>query len=102
MKNFKQLALGLLVGAMAIGFSSFTAQKSHVKKDDDSYSFVHVAHSTTNGRLDYKFRGTQAGCVESSNNCTSDWTQSSAPSEGDSPILGATQDDIQEGDYQGN
>lgn len=27
MKNFKQIALGLLVGAMAIGFSSFTTAK---------------------------------------------------------------------------
>lgn len=28
MKNFKQIALGLIVGAMAIGFSSFTNNKS--------------------------------------------------------------------------
>ncbi|MFI5161235.1 MAG: hypothetical protein ACHQHN_08150 [Sphingobacteriales bacterium] len=27
MKNFKQIALGLLVGAMAIGFSAFTGAK---------------------------------------------------------------------------
>lgn len=50
MKNFKQIALGLIVGAMAIGFSSFTNAKR-----SGTYLFVHPVHSTSNTKADYTF-----------------------------------------------
>jgi hypothetical protein len=42
MKNFKQLALGLLVGALAIGFSAFTNAKhvNHKKVDMQWYQYT--------------------------------------------------------------
>jgi hypothetical protein len=33
MKNFKQIAFGLLVGAMAIGFSAFTNAKTSAQAE---------------------------------------------------------------------
>lgn len=45
MKNFKQVALGLIVGAMAIGFSSFTTAK-HAKFAGAYYSTADQAWSS--------------------------------------------------------
>lgn len=97
MKNFKQIAFGLLVGALALSFSAFTTAKRA-----DTYSFVHVANTTSNLRTDYIFRANQAGCNEGSAICKADWTQASAPAEGSNPALTAVQGDIENGDYQGN
>jgi len=48
MKNFKQIAFGLLVGAMAIGFSAFTNAKTFASGDvfvnrDDSGSYNKIS-----------------------------------------------------------
>jgi hypothetical protein len=96
MKNFKKIAFGMLVGALALGFSSFTNAKRNT-----TYTFAHIAHSTSNLKSDYKFRSDLAGCDESTNICTSDWSQSVAPTEGSSPAANAVQVDINDGNYQG-
>jgi hypothetical protein len=100
MKNFKQIALGLMIGAMAIGFSAFTNAKSN-KARFGSYTFVHITHSASNLRTDYIFRGTPDDCVASANNCKAVWTQTAVPSEGDNPATNAVESSITPGDYQG-
>ncbi|WP_158993862.1 hypothetical protein [Mucilaginibacter sp. L196] len=97
MKNFKKIALGLLVGALAIGFSSFTNAKRNT-----TYTFAHIAHSTSNTKADYKYRGDLAGCDESTNICTADWSQSTVPTENSNPSPSASEVDTNPGDYQGN
>ncbi|NHA03278.1 hypothetical protein G7092_05715 [Mucilaginibacter sp. HC2] len=100
MKNIKQIALGLIVGALAIGFSSFTAVR---KLPPQTFEFVHLAHSTSNLRTDYVYRSAPAGCDNSLNNCSSLWNENitGTPSEGDNPIPSATQVQITPGDYKG-
>lgn len=98
MKNFKKMAFGLLAGALAIGASAFATVK-HGRLTD--YTFVHVAHTTSNDRADYIYRGTPAGCSSSSNNCKSVWSQADAPAEGDNPEPDAVQGAITNGNYLG-
>jgi hypothetical protein len=82
MKNLKQIALGLIVGAMAVGFSSFVNIHPKIeKKGFSSYLFYRKttapAHSTT--ASDYEYRP-DGGC--NSNNgtyCSAYFNQSSAP-----------------------
>lgn len=52
MKNFKQLAFGLLVGSMAIGFSAFTNAKNFAagdvfanKQDNGTYDKLSAAYN---------------------------------------------------------
>lgn len=90
MKNLKQIALGLMVGALAIGFSAFTNSKA-TKAGFGSYTFVHPVHSASNLRTDYIFRADPDDCTQSVNNCKAVWTQSTAPAEGDNPASNAVE-----------
>jgi hypothetical protein len=97
MKNFKQIAFGLLVGALALGFSSFTNAKR-----SGTYLFVHTVHSTSNTKADYTFVTDPNDCSFSSSDiCTAQWMQSAAPAPGSSPAADATQvsGSIDRGDY---
>lgn len=101
MKNFKKTALGLIVGAMAIGISAFTnAHTNKSKAGFSSYLFVHSAHSTSNLRTDYVYTSNPNDCTASTDNCKSLWSQSSAPAEGANPATNAIQGTITQGDYQ--
>jgi hypothetical protein len=99
MKNFRKIALGLLTIVLAISASAFTNAKSHGKAT--SYTFVHLAKSTSNLRTDYIFRTSPAGCASSTNNCKSIWTQDVAPNVGDNPDPSAVQGAITQGNYLG-
>ncbi|MEO7213904.1 hypothetical protein ABIB62_004557 [Mucilaginibacter sp. UYP25] len=77
MKNFKQIAFGLLVGAMAIGFSAFTTAKS--AKFAGAYYYnqaaqqpwgVTVADQTSSHYT--MISGQTYSCEQSSNICSYD------------------------------
>jgi len=100
MKKFKQVAFGLMVGALAISFSAFkTSHNSSMKINRDAKgriisvttSYYRIpADASTSTDLNanhYEYEdGARSACAGSSNNiCTSNWTTSSAPSVGQSP-----------------
>jgi hypothetical protein len=99
MKNFKQIALGLMVGAMAIGFSAFTtANNSNIKiKRNAKGQIINVtasyyripADASTSTDLNashYEYEdGPLSGCNAGSDICSSQWTTTNAPSAGESP-----------------
>ncbi|MDT3401052.1 hypothetical protein [Mucilaginibacter terrae] len=119
MKNFKQIALGLLVGTMAIGFSSFTNSKntSVIHKDVDgkiisvtSKYFRLPAFASNTQDTDpshYVFSNAlDADCNTGTNNiCSSQWTTDVAPTNGQSPDDVGTpmlsSDNSQRGIYNG-
>ncbi len=100
MKNLKEIALGLVVCAMAISFSAFKNAKT-TNSGFASYTFVHPAHSSSNLRTDYIFRADPDDCTQSVNNCKAVWSQSTAPAEGDNPATTAVEGTITPGNYQG-
>ncbi|WP_295769300.1 hypothetical protein [uncultured Mucilaginibacter sp.] len=119
MKNFKQIALGLLVGAMAIGFSSFTnAPKSAYKVSklpngklvvtaDYFRKVANAGSSVDSDPSHYIFRDntTAAQCLDNPDNiCSVTWQTDSAPSNNDEPAsLGSPslQGTAAFGDYNG-
>jgi len=81
MKNLKTIALGLVVGAMAIGFSSFTNAHKSIKKGLTDYQFFRKltapAHSHANADYEYRPNG---GCVTNTGtDCDANFLQASAP-----------------------
>jgi hypothetical protein len=121
MKNFKKIALGLMVGAMAIGFSSFiNSSKSHllVKRNakgkiisvTTSY-FRLPADASTGTDMNashYVFSdGALADCISGTNNvCKSEWTTTNTPADGQSPADAGSptfvSNDGSRGIYNGN
>ncbi|MBB6131717.1 hypothetical protein [Mucilaginibacter lappiensis] len=99
MRNFKQVALGLIAGALAIGFSAFTNPSSNNRLT--TYTFAHPAKSTSNNRTDFVYRSNLAGCSSSANICTGDWSQTAAPAEGANPAINATPVTVNSGNYTG-
>jgi len=97
MKNFTKVALALMVGVLAIGFSAFTNAKSH-RGGLTNYTFAHPAHDSGNSASDYVYHAVLAGCSPSSDICTSVWAESSTPAEGSNPT--GTQVSIDNGDYR--
>jgi hypothetical protein len=98
MKNFKQIALGLMVGAMAIGFSAFTsANNSSIKfnKDENgklisvTAAYYNISGDPTSvNPANFIFRDatTPAACSTlSSKECTAQWTTSNMPHNNQSP-----------------
>jgi len=100
MKKFKQVAFGLMVGALAISFSAFTnAHNSSMKINRDAkghiinvttsyYRIPLDASTSTDMNADhYEFEdGVHSACESGTNDiCTSQWTTTSAPSAGQSP-----------------
>ncbi|MEO8950030.1 MAG: hypothetical protein ABI308_16565 [Mucilaginibacter sp.] len=117
MKNFKHIALGLLAGALAIGFSAFTAAPHNgikmIKKANGqlassaSYFRLPAFASTSpdNDPSHYAFSNS-GNCNVNSNICSSTWTTDNPPvNKGDSPAdLGNPERDSDSGNgtYDGN
>lgn len=99
MKNFKQVAFGLIVGAMAIGFSAFTsAHNSGMKIHRNAKgqiisvtsSFYNIDGNPANqvaSNFVYRDGTTSADCrsAASTKECKADWTTDNMPSNGQSP-----------------
>ncbi|GAB2971986.1 hypothetical protein GCM10027049_02020 [Mucilaginibacter puniceus] len=98
MKNFKKIAFGLMVGALAIGFSAFTtANNSSVKYNKDangkivsvSASYYNISGDPTSTDPDnFIFRDgtTAAGCSSvTGKECKATWTTSNTPHNNQSP-----------------
>lgn len=92
MKNFKQIAFGLLIGALALGFSSFTNGSPKAKKGLTTYVFTHPAHTNSDTKSDYTYESEPNGCATSTVNiCTAEWSQSTTPTDGQQPSASATE-----------
>jgi hypothetical protein len=75
MKNFKQIALGLMVGAMAIGFSAFT----NAKRDVKIITYYKTIPTTpASDPTSYKFYNGDR-CLPSGVLCTAQWDIGSNP-----------------------
>lgn len=96
MKNLKKIAFGLLVGAMAIGFSAFTSASSNtVKVTRDAKGkilsvtsyFYNISGSATNKSASNFVYSTDpgAGCNSSVHECRAEWTTAAMPTNGQSP-----------------
>ena len=117
MKNFKQIALGLLVAALATGFSAFTnASHSSIKMVKNAKGQLSVSASyfrqpgfastsPDNDPSHYVFSAS-GNCDANSNICKSTWITDNAPvNKGDSPAaLGNPErvSDSGNGTYDGN
>jgi len=120
MKNFKQVAFGLMVGALAISFSAFTtAHNSGMKINRNAkgqiinvtnsyYRLPAFASASTDLNPDhYEYQnGPLSGCNSSSDICHSQWTTTNAPSVGESPSGAGSpafvSDDSAQGIYNGD
>ena len=96
MKNFKQIAFGTMICALAIGFSSFTS--TH-KLAPQNYTFVHATHGISNTKADYTYVALPDGCDQGTDICTSVWSQNETPTAGSHPQSHATQVSISDGEY---
>jgi len=100
MKNFKQIAFGLLVGAMALSFSAFTtSHNSGMKIHRDAKGKIlsvtntffrlpaDASTSSDNNADHYVFSsGSHAGCTSGTSNiCSSEWETTNVPTNGQSP-----------------
>jgi len=103
MKNLHKLVLGLLVSAMAIGFSAFTNARPHKKGvSQTNYYFCTsgIVGDTNPAHYVYDENGT---CTLSSKQCQALWTTNSAPVQGDSPTASGSPvyaGDAQSGTYK--
>jgi hypothetical protein len=86
MKNFKNIAFGLMVGALAIGFSSFTSAsvKNHRGITTARY-YNNNGGLATSDPTKYIFEGTDNCVSDPSSECSLEWTTSNAPSVGQTP-----------------
>jgi hypothetical protein len=102
MKNFKKIALSLLVGVMAVAFSSFTNNAAifRSKSASTTYTFVHPVHGTSNTKADYEYTSDPQGCTNSTNICSATWNQSEVPTEGSNPASDAVEVAITDGNYK--
>jgi hypothetical protein len=101
MKNFKKLALGLSVGAMAIGFSAFKSSENANAKFAQQKFYNTSGVQSTNPQ-DYEYRP-DGGCESlPAAACSAVWNYSGTLSEGDHPNGSrvSSTDDI--GTYNGN
>lgn len=89
MKNFKKIALGLLVGALAIGFSSFTnGPKAHVRGHLVTYRYYNKMGTIGDETpADFIYRdGLEDDCSSSTTKeCSAEWSTTNAPSVNQSP-----------------
>jgi hypothetical protein len=75
MKNFKQIAFGLLVSAMVIGFSAFTS----AKKDVNIVTYYKTNPSTpASNPASYQFYN-EDRCESGGSLCTAQWDIGSNP-----------------------
>ncbi|WP_158995618.1 hypothetical protein [Mucilaginibacter sp. L196] len=95
MKNFKQIAFGVLVCALAISFSAFNNANGHslkVTKDSKGrllfteryFRAAPGGHDTS--PADYIYSSSpNANCLSSSDVCSAEFTTSNPPVNGDAP-----------------
>lgn len=121
MKNFKQIAFGLLVGALALGFSAFTTGHNNTMKITRNAKGKIISVTASYFRLPpdaststdmnashYVYSdGTRAGCTSGTSNiCESQWSTTNAPVDGQSPNDAGSpsfvSDNPQKGIYNGN
>lgn len=120
MKNFKQIAFGLMVGALAIGFSAFTTKNSagmKIRRDANGKVLSVVAsyyrlpafasNVSDTDPSHYKFSTSpRAGCNAASDICSTEWQTDNAPTNGQSPVAAGSpvfsSDDAGQGIYNGN
>ncbi|WP_158994165.1 hypothetical protein [Mucilaginibacter sp. L196] len=85
MKNFKKIALGLMVGAMAIGFSAFTnAKTSFGHKTLYNASYYSLDGTASHSASDYVY-DENGSCTSSTKICSAVWQTTIAPVQGDAP-----------------
>ena len=96
MKNFKKIALGLIVGALAIGFSAFTSAPGNAPKvtrdANGKITSAEVYYYNIDGnKLDQSASNfvystdPGAGCNSSSHECQAEWQTTNMPTNGQSP-----------------
>jgi hypothetical protein len=87
MKNLKQIALGLLVGAMAIGFSSFTNVRKATSTTARYYN-QRIDHNPSANAADYIFVNDDVDLCTSSTTkeCSVQWSTTNVPLEGQTPM----------------
>lgn len=101
MNNLKKLALGLSVGAMAIGFSAF---KSTVNANGKlaQQTFYNTTGVQSTDPLDYQYRP-DGGCESlPAAACSATWNYSGTLSEGDHPNGSKVSTTDAIGTYNGN
>ena len=119
MKNFKQIAFGLLIGTLAIGFSAFTSAYKNsitIKKDANGkiisattyfYNLDGNSADQTASNFVYKDPAVDpnAGCNSSSNECQAQWMTTNPPTNGQTPTAAGSPhyvgNGIETGKYNG-
>lgn len=82
MNNLKKLALGLLVSAMAIGFSAFkTSEKAKFAQE----VFYNISGAPNNIASNYVYRPDGACALNTLKKCSATWNYTGTLSEGDNP-----------------
>ncbi|MCU1483189.1 MAG: hypothetical protein JWQ19_3975 [Subtercola sp.] len=105
MKNFKQIAFGILVCALAIGFSSFTnASKRVVSTTNRYYNVTGIASSNP---ADFKYvDGLEDDCISNpTDQCTAQWSTTNVPTAGETPTQAGSPvllGNASAGDYNGH
>jgi hypothetical protein len=87
MKNFKRIALGLMVGAMAIGFSAFTPVHKATSTTARYYN-QRADHNPSTSAADFVFIDNDVDLCSSSltKQCSAQWSTTNAPTEGQTPV----------------
>ena len=86
MKNFKQIAFGLLLGAMVVGFSAFTNSSKKLKSTPYEFYNISGAIGSTNPSNFIYEGGDDSQCQPgTSTECTAEWNVNNPPSNGDKP-----------------
>ena len=87
MKNFKKIAFGLIVGSLAIGFSSFTnARNHHISSINRYYNTVGTLNDTNPADFEYS-DGLEDDCTHSTTQeCSAQWSTTNMPTSGQTPI----------------
>ena len=85
MKNFKKIALGLMVGALAISFSAFTnAHKTTLSSTHRYYSITGTLNDTN--PADFVYESNPDLCSSSTTKeCSAEWSTTNAPTPGQTP-----------------
>lgn len=101
MKNFQKLALGLIVGAMAIGFSAFKSSENANSKFAQQ-KFFNTTGIQSNNPLDYQYRP-DGGCESlPAAACSATWNYSGTLTEGAHPNGSKVSTTDAIGSYDGN
>jgi len=86
MKNFKKIAFGLLVGALAISFSAFTNAHKATSTTARYYN-QRADHNASTNPADFVFIDNDVDLCTSSTTkqCSAQWSTDNAPVEGQTP-----------------